>query len=382
MNLKIIRTLTLLVLNLGMTPVSNCQELYVFKKEGKSGFMDRNGQIKIEAMYDAAEQFTEGFAVVYMNGKAGVINQSNELIVKPHFNNIKSFVEGVAVVSNNEKYGLIDTTGKIILNPKYDWISFQAEGIIGLKEDELWSFYSLITRKKINREKYKTIGAFSEGLASVQDNYTGKYGFIKPNGDLIIPFVLTLVYSDFSNGFAAVCDENRKTIYINKNGENTFGKTFDSVNRFYDARAFVKDTYNSEGYFIDTTGKRISQNTYKSAWFYCEGLCGVKKDNSFLVIDKTEKVIFSSTTIEVRFVIGEFVYFCDHSKEKLTWGIMNRQLEQVTDLRFTQFQEYRNVSRLECFYGDPAKWYGYGKRGYLNIEGNIIWEDITMDNTK
>nr|WP_294862483.1 WG repeat-containing protein [uncultured Fluviicola sp.] len=344
--------------------------------------MDRHGQIKIEAKFDAAEQFTEGFAVVYLNGKAGVINQSNELVVKPIYDNIKQYVDGFAVVTIQDKYGLIDTTGKIVLKPKYDWIGFQADNIIGLKEDELWTFYSLIERKKINRQKYKSIGAFSEGLASVEDNYSGKHGFINSHGDLIIPFVLTLVYSDFSNGFAAVCDSNRKNIYINKKGVNTLGKTFDSVDRFYEERAFVKDTYYSEGYFIDTTGNRISQNTYKSAWFYREGLCGVKKDNNFLVIDKNEKVLFSSTTIEIRFTNGEFVYFCDHSKDDLTWGIMNKQFKQVTDLRFTQFLNDRSVSRLECYYGDPTKWYGYGKHGYLNIEGTVIWEEKTMDNTK
>jgi len=382
MNLKIIQTIILIILHFGMITVVNCQELYVFKKEGKYGFMDSAGNTKIEAKYDAAEQFTEGFAVIYLNSKAGVINQLNELIVKPMYDNIKPYVDGFAVVTIQDKYGLIDTSGKIVLKPKYDWISFQAEDIIGLKEEELWSFYSLIERKKINRQTYKSIGVFSEGLASVQDVNTGKYGFINSTGDLIIPFDLTLVYSEFRYGFAAVCDSNRKSIYINKKGVNTFGKSFDSVHRFYEERAFVKDSYNSEGYFIDTAGNRISQNTYKSAWFYCEGLCGVKKDNNFLLIDKNEKVLFSSTTIEVCFISGEFFYFCDHSKDDLTWGIMNKQFKPITDVRFTEFLNDRSVSRLECYYGDPAKWYGYGKRGYLNIEGNMIWEDRTMDNTK
>lgn len=385
MNRKIIHIIILIILiilNVGIINVVNSQELYVFKQAGKFGYMDSSGKIKIEAKFDAANQFTEGFGVVYINGKAGVINQSNQLLIKPTYDIIKPFVEGFSVVTIEDKYGLIDTTGKIILKPKYDWISFQAENIIGLKEDDLWTFYSLIERKKINRQKYKSIGAFSEGLASVQDNYSGKYGFINSKGDLIIPFVLTHVYSDFSNGFAAVCDSNRKDIYFNKKGVNAFGKTFDSVHRFYEERAFVKETYDSEGYFIDTTGNRISQNTYQSAWFYRGGLCGVKKDNNFLVIDKNEMVLFSSPSIEVRFIYGEFFYFCDYSKDDLTWGIMNKQFKQVTDLRFTQFLEDRNVSRLECYYGDPTKWYGYGKRGYLNIEGNIIWEERTLDNTK
>lgn len=359
-----------------------CQELYVFKKDGKAGFMDRNGQIKIEAKYDAAEQFTEGFAVVYLRGKAGVIDQFNKLVVKPNYDIIKPFFEGFAVIKTEDKYGLIDTTGKIVIKPKYDWISFQAEDIIGLQEDESWTFYSLIEKKKINREKYKNIGEFSEGLASVQDNYTGKYGFINTQGELIIPFVLTHVYSNFSDGFAAVCDSNRRNCYIDKKGQNVFGKKFDSTRGFCEGRAFVKETYDSEGYFIDTTGNRVSLNTYKSTWSYSEGLCGVKKDENFLVIDINERVLFTSKTIEVRFVIGEFIYFCDHSKTDLTWGIMNKQFKEVTDMRFTQFLDDRGVSRLECYYGDPAQWYGYGKRGYLNIEGNIIWEDRTMDNTK
>lgn len=358
------------------------QELYVFKHNDKYGYMDSAGVVVIESKFDQAEQFTEGFGVVYLNNKAGVINEHGKFILQPKYETINPFKNGVATFVKNKKYGLLDTNVKIILKPKYQRISFQSQGIIGLQQDELWSFYSLNQKKVLNNQTYLSIGAFNEGLAMVQDKETGKYGFINLTGDLSIPLVFNLVYSNFSCGFSAVCDSNKLNCYINKQGENTFKKNFDGTNRFYEGRAFVRETYNSDGYFIDTTGNRITQNNYQSAWFYSEGLCGVQKDGIFLVIDKNENILFSSTTIELRFFADGFGHFCDHSSDKLTWGIMNKQFQIVNPMRFTQFLNDRSTSRLEFYFGDPNQWYGYGKRGYLNLNGNIIWEEKTMDNSK
>lgn len=72
---------------------NNYEELKAFEsdqptayREGdKWGFVNRYGEIYIEAEYEDALPFTNGYAAVKKDGKWGYINQDNRLVVEPQF---------------------------------------------------------------------------------------------------------------------------------------------------------------------------------------------------------------------------------------------------------------------------------------------------------
>ena len=58
--------------------------IYLSKKDGKYGFVDKSGKVIVDYIYDdAKEQNTCGYAAVKRDGKWGCINQAGVEIVSP-----------------------------------------------------------------------------------------------------------------------------------------------------------------------------------------------------------------------------------------------------------------------------------------------------------
>lgn len=68
------------------TEVFPNNELYAVKQNGKWGFADKNGNIKIECIYDKVTDLNKyGFAGIKIGNKWGVVNKSGEIIVEPKY---------------------------------------------------------------------------------------------------------------------------------------------------------------------------------------------------------------------------------------------------------------------------------------------------------
>lgn len=165
----------------------------------KWGYYNTQGKIVIPFIYDSAEDFSEGVAVVskgpYDNAKYGYVDKQGKSVIPLSFDYASSFSEGLATVRKGSqekgKYGLIDKTGKLVVPYKF-------EGYID---------------------------SFSEGLAGVV-NKQSKLGYIDRTGKLVIPYQYngepmgdSEGYPSFHNGKAYVMDFNNNEICINKTGK-------------------------------------------------------------------------------------------------------------------------------------------------------------------
>jgi len=84
--------------------------LFLDKKDNKYGFIDKDGNVIVEYIYDdAREQNDYGYSAIKQNGLWGAINKKGEIICKPQYD-----------LSNNL---IIDFIGEyhlgIDLNSKY-----------------------------------------------------------------------------------------------------------------------------------------------------------------------------------------------------------------------------------------------------------------------
>ena len=62
-------------------------ELFAYKAGEKWGFIDKDGNIKVDTKYDIVTEFNSyGFAGIKENDKWGVINSNGEIIVEPLYN--------------------------------------------------------------------------------------------------------------------------------------------------------------------------------------------------------------------------------------------------------------------------------------------------------
>jgi len=148
---------------------------------------------------------------------------------------------------------------------------FEEEGLWGFKND-----YDEI----IVKPQYSYVHPFSEGLAFVRGVEGREYqtGFIDLTGKLVIPLPYVFSASGFSEGVAiirewegpidgelldpwvpAAIGSIGHVIFIDRTGQDAFGKKFHSARHFTEGLAFVRGLEGKEHMtgFIDTTGALV-----------------------------------------------------------------------------------------------------------------------------
>jgi hypothetical protein len=242
-------------------------------KDGKWGFIDKNGNEVIPCKYDPIEDsdngFFEGLAVVMTNNyeKFHVINKKGDIAFTHSYSWVSKFSEGLSLVSKNSKMGYIDTSGKEVIPCTYD-LAYE----------------------------------FSEGMAIV---YKGnKYGFIDTKGNVVIPFEYETdeeIPTGFHDGLACVY-KNGKYGYIDKKGNVVVSYKYDIAYPFSEGMAVVAKKVASDVYrygYIDTSGNEVIKCEYRDANSFSEGYASVKKVADYMFIDKNGKEMFSCSYYNV-----------------------------------------------------------------------------------
>ena len=93
-------------------------------EERKFGFIDKSGRLRISIRLDGALRFKDGLAGVQMDGRCGFIDVRGKIVIEPQFRRVRSFHNGFAVVQypgSSDKGGLlgyIDKRGLITFADK------------------------------------------------------------------------------------------------------------------------------------------------------------------------------------------------------------------------------------------------------------------------
>lgn len=159
------------------------KELYLYKKEGLYGFMNREGEAMIQADYSYASNFSNGLAVVVCNDLFGFIDKSGELVIDCLFDEAQDFNQGKAIVEKDGFFGLINTTGEFVLKPEFYDIGSISEGLFYAENDKGFKYYSADGTVALETA-FEEAFAFEGGLAKVKRD--GVVGFIKKDGSYIV----------------------------------------------------------------------------------------------------------------------------------------------------------------------------------------------------
>ncbi len=92
----------------------------VISEDGRFGFIDKHGNIKIPFIYDDSYWFLDGITAVKKDGKYGFIDTTGKTVVPFKFDMAMNFHNEYAPVCNNEKWGLINKCGEIVVPCEYD----------------------------------------------------------------------------------------------------------------------------------------------------------------------------------------------------------------------------------------------------------------------
>src|SRR5271155_984054 len=118
------------------------QRLYPVHIDGKSGFIDAQGRVAVDARFDMAGDFREGLAPVgnfdpdgtpvvagLDKRRMGFINSSGEMVTPLHFDMVRALSEGRAAVMLGKKWGFIDSPSAFVIEPQYGGAWRFSEGI-------------------------------------------------------------------------------------------------------------------------------------------------------------------------------------------------------------------------------------------------------------
>ena len=89
--------------------------LFLIRQNGRWGYVNSRGQVKITPQFDEASTFSDGLAVVSVGGRAGYIDTDGKFAINPQFEGGAPFSEGLAAVRINDAWGFIDKHGKLVI---------------------------------------------------------------------------------------------------------------------------------------------------------------------------------------------------------------------------------------------------------------------------
>lgn len=156
----------------------------------KVGFINKKGQVAIEAIFESAYPFKNGFAVVMMNDKLGFIDTHGKIVVECTLEDCDDFSEGLAPILKEGKWGFINTKGEVVIDCKFESLNSFSDGLAAVLENGKVGFIDKDGKWAI-KPKYENVQNFKNGYAIVQQNR--KLGFIDLDGNEITPLHFTRV---------------------------------------------------------------------------------------------------------------------------------------------------------------------------------------------
>jgi hypothetical protein len=187
----------------------NVQEIFpeqeglrAIKKDGRYGFVDDLGRLRIANRYEEVRSFSERLAPTKILGKWGFINHEDKIAVQPVYDEVASFRDGFALVKLKDAYGLIDRSGRLVLPTRYDSIIVQDGKRFRVCQNSLWGLFDKNGRMIIN-PKYDQLIDLDNGYVIVSRD--GKFGLLNLEGISTIPQIYDgLQYDQYHDQYFAL----------------------------------------------------------------------------------------------------------------------------------------------------------------------------------
>jgi len=263
-------------------------------ENGETGYVDMNGKVAIEPMYDHAFLFRDGIALVY-NGQFGAsanfgyIKENGDCLIEPKYLAATQFNEGLAWVLEKNSYPkAIDTKGKVQIEAREaQYVCCFSEGLAavmmpGRYNQLLWGFLDKKGALSIEPQ-FWGVDRFSEGLAAAAKE-RDSWGYIDVKGNMVIPAKFKAA-KPFCNGLAAVSLDGHLWGVIDNQGKEVIPCEYSMLVPDGDLFLVKKGKYVG---WIDKTGNYVIETTYPNAHPFAGAELAAVSDgsNKYGYIDK------------------------------------------------------------------------------------------------
>ncbi len=182
------------------------------KRNGKYGFIDAKGRLRIANRYEDIGHFSSGLASVRILGKWGYVDTSDKIAVNPSYEFASPFSKSMAIVKK-EGYGLIDKSGNEILQTRYDSIYEIETGNFVLLKNNLRGLASA-KGKVLIEPRFDKLVDIGNGYVIISS--AGKYGVSTSDGLSVIPMTHDYIsYLDYADTYLIKEESPWVTLYPN-----------------------------------------------------------------------------------------------------------------------------------------------------------------------
>ena len=331
-----------------VTAKAQKSDLFPIKKEGKWGYINSSGELVVEAIYENACSFNEGYAVVCRKNKTWLIDTKGDETFVSGYVMSSTVHEGLFKITENGKVGYMDTKGEVVIEPRYLEGSDFFDGLASVKsaQNNMWGYINKKGEMEIPAV-YDFAGNFNSGLAPVKIGNTG--GYINGRGELVVN--LKYVYlRNFSEGVAATWNYGSDVVYIDSKEEKVFvhqifdpqnlpqGRWEMPVSDMKEDMVKAQDPNGLVGFF-DGKGELEIPFQYQGGRDFSDGLAAVKSGTR--------------------------------------WGFINKKGKMKIPARFENAGSFIN-GMAPVFKGGSEEDFRLGKSGvemgYINPKGELVWQ--------
>ncbi len=173
-----------------------------FKMDGKYGFADMNGVLRIANRYDSVFFPSEGLIPVKLLHKWGVVDLQENIVLQPRYDSISKFEDGLAVACIGDQCGIITAQGDESLPIQYDHIHRLNNGMFVIKHKGKFGVVSRLGEELIY-PRYDFVEEIEGNRFIVQQR--GKFGVLNISARFEIPLIYDhLTYSSRAKSFLGV----------------------------------------------------------------------------------------------------------------------------------------------------------------------------------
>ena len=343
----------------------------------KAGFIDNNGKIIIEPLFDYAyDRFTEDVCYAEIGDRQGLINLEGNFIVElaDSVTFVYDFVNGFAEYScGYKRNGIINKEGRVIIPAIHKDVSIIQDAdslyfkIVGKKNNSDW----FIADKRGN-----TIGApcdsilsgFKNGLCPVK--IKNKWGYMNSLGEMAIQPQYDYARAFSEEGLARV-KKGEYYYFIDKAGNEVL--KYDHIfTGFTNNRAAV--LINGEKCLINRCGEiicKISVDEIHS--FRNDSYAVIINDNKASLIDSLGNIVLATEYRSIG-VFNNGIAVVSNQDDKC--GYINIKGKEIIPVKYDKGVVYDldDTTTPIISMGTVENWQFYYT--YYDIKGNLIWQDI------
>ena len=331
------------------------------QKDGKWGYIDAGGAVKIPMKYEYAGEFSEGLAAVGSGGRIGFVNAAGELVIPARYQRARPFHCGLAVVAEFDgKSHYIDRHGLPVSATEFAELNDCSDGLARVKVDQNYGFLHASGRLMIS-PRFDDIQDFEGGLAAVPLDHQ----YIDRTGRSVFTGVVSM--SPFSEDVAIVNRRDEEgdhygvlsrsgefTVFeseVKRTDEPTFGAFSSGV-----AQIRVKA---GVGY-VSTAGKTVVEPKYLDGRDFHDGLVATKLQSGWGFIDKSGAVVIEHSFAEV----GDFSGGVARASDGKSWGLINKKGAWIVEASYDSVEDMKD-GLVRLGKGDAYS--------YVNASGKVVW---------